>query len=82
MKDYNPEELYDEFLKMQQLKFLVDHTAFMIMTRPLTQEYIQILLKETHDKVLELFPDKEDTYNLIYGSRFKRLIEEFQNLNG
>lgn len=79
MRDYKPKELYGEYLKMQQLKFLVDHTTFMIMTKSLSFEQIQSLLQETHDKVIDLFPDKEDTYNLIYGSRFKRLIEDFQH---
>jgi hypothetical protein len=79
LKDFNPDDLFDEYLKMQQLRFLVDHTAFLIMNKKLTKEYIERLLESTRTNVLQLFPDKEETYNMIYGSRFKRLIEDFQH---
>jgi hypothetical protein len=79
MKDYLPQDLFDEFLRMQQLKFLVDHAAFMLITKKLKQPQIDSLLDETRQKVLTIFPDKESTYDLIYNSRFKRLIEDFQN---
>jgi len=79
MKDFKPEEIFNEFIKMQQLKFFVDHAAYTLMTKELTKEDIDILLKNTKRSVLQLFPDKKDTYNLIYKSRFKRLIEDFQD---
>jgi len=81
MDDPGPEELYDEYLKIRQLRFLVDHTAQLLMTKKIAPHKVQEILAETREKVLELFPDKEATYNLIYGSRFKRLIEDFQNLD-
>ena len=78
MNNFNSEELYEEYLKIRQLRFLVDHTADQLMTKKLSKNSIDELLEETRKKVLDLFPDEKETYKLIYDSRFKRLIEDFQ----
>lgn len=79
MKEIKPEALYNEYLKMRQLKFLVDHAASQLMNKELGTRELRELLEETRKRVLELFPDKEETYNMIYSTRFKRLIEDYQD---
>jgi hypothetical protein len=40
------------------------------------------LVAMVRERILNLFPDGEDTYELIYSPRFKRLIDEFAHADG
>ena len=79
MEEYRIVDIYNEYLKMQQLRFIVDETASMLIKKDLSDNQIKDLLRKTREKVLKLFPDKKETYNRIYSSRFTRLIKDFQN---
>ena len=39
---------------------------------------IEVAQKQLREKVLQLFPDKLETYEMIYESRFKRLWAQFR----
>ncbi|NOY64899.1 MAG: hypothetical protein GXO97_05840 [Nitrospirae bacterium] len=66
----------EENKKMKRLKFIVDLTEAILMQSPLSIEEALQLMDNTKKAVLNLFPDKEDVYELIYTPRFKRIIAE------
>jgi hypothetical protein len=43
----------------------------------MTRADAEMLVANVRARILELFPDGADTYELIYAPRFRRLIEEF-----
>lgn len=66
----------EENRRMKRLKFIVDLTEAILMQAPMTVEEALQLMDNTKRAVLELFPDKEDVYELIYTPRFKRILAE------
>ncbi|MFZ5516389.1 MAG: hypothetical protein ACOY90_07105 [Candidatus Zhuqueibacterota bacterium] len=72
----NEEALREEQRKMRLLKTLIDLTTAVLYQGNLSVfETIQ-LIHNTKKAVLKLFPDKEETYNLIYKPRFERILNE------
>ena len=69
-------ELEEEEKNLRYLCFLVDLTVAILMQGNLSIAESLNLIKRTKQCVLKLFPDKEDTYNLIYKPRFERIIKE------
>lgn len=68
--------LATEERRIRQLRLLVDVTAAVIRTRPLTRAEAETAVALLRQQVLALFPDKGDTFDLIYEPRFRRLIAE------
>jgi hypothetical protein len=68
-------EQRDEDRRMRQLRLLVDVTAMVIRQRPLSRSEAEQAVEHLRRRVLELFPDKGGVFDLIYGSRFRRLID-------
>jgi hypothetical protein len=79
MKD-DKEALLAEDKKLRQLRRLVDLTAALLLQSDLTLEGAYRLVAACRTKALELFPDKGDTYDLIYGPRFRRILTERYHL--
>jgi hypothetical protein len=65
----------EEERRLRKLRLLVDLTAAVIRTRPLSRLEAQQAVGHLRRRALELFPDKGPVFDLIYGSRFRRLIE-------
>ena len=74
-------ELEQEQSKMRILKAIVDLTAAILRQGNLTIPEAIELIKATKKGVIHLFPDKEDTYDLIYKPRFERIIQERLEVN-
>ncbi len=72
----------EENRKMKRLRFLVDLTEAILMQAPLTVQEALQLMDNTKRAVLELFPDKEEVYDLIYTPRFKRILAERFTVSG
>ena len=70
------DELEEEQRKIKYLRIMVDLTAAILRQGNLSIPEAIRLLKATKKSVLQLFPDKEETYNLIYQPRFERIIKE------
>jgi hypothetical protein len=70
-------EILEEERKMRFLRTIVDLTAAILKQQPLSREEGLQLVEATKKKVLQLFPDKEAVYDLIYKPRFERLLQEF-----
>jgi hypothetical protein len=43
----------------------------------MTRRDAEHLVQATRERILALFPDGEETYELVYAPRFRRLIDEF-----
>lgn len=47
------------------------------MQSGMTRRDAELLVQVVRERILHLFPDGEETYELVYAPRFKRLIDEF-----
>ena len=54
----------------------MDLTAALLQQANLTLPEARKLIADAREKALELFPDKGETFDMIYGSRFRRLLVE------
>ena len=67
----------EEQRRVRQLRAVVDLTTNVLAQGRLTRAEANELVAATRRRVLELFPDKEGTFDLILAPRFARLIREF-----
>jgi hypothetical protein len=71
------EALREEEKKLRLLRFIVDLNQAIIMQQAdLTLREAFDILSSTKKAVLNLFPGKEDVFELIYTPRFRRIIRE------
>ncbi|PYV24461.1 MAG: hypothetical protein DMG24_11425 [Acidobacteria bacterium] len=69
-------EIMEENRKVRRLQVVVDLVTNLLLQSDLPLEEASELVAETRRFALGLFPDKEQTYDLIYQSRFRRLLAE------
>ena len=69
-------EIREEDRKIRFLRFLVDFSILAIQQEDVSFEEARKIMEDVKQTALGLFPDKEETFELIYGSRFRRVIEE------
>jgi len=74
------EAIRAEELRLKRLRSIVDLTAVLIWQADLSLSDAQKLIDDARVKALGLFPDKGETFDLIYGSRFRRILVERYNL--
>lgn len=74
--EQNKDALKLEEAKVQKLRGITNLTVALLCQADLTLVDAQKLIAQTKSKALELFPDKGDTFDLIYGSRFRRILSE------
>lgn len=74
--EQNKDALKFEEAKVQKLRGITNLTVALLCQADLTLVDAQKLIAQTRSKALELFPDKGDTFDLIYGSRFRRILAE------
>ncbi len=72
----NQNALRLEDAKLQKLRGITNLTVALLYQADLTLADAQTLIAQTRSKALALFPDKADTFDLIYGSRFRRILAE------
>lgn len=69
------ERLQDEERRMRRLRFIVDLAqAILIQQHDLTLREAFDIVRDTKKAALDLFPDKESVYELIYAPKFKKII--------
>ena len=69
--------LQEEQKRMRYLRVLVDLTADVIVQSRIGRVEAERMVEATRRKVLQLFPGKDETYDIIYRRRFERLIKEY-----
>lgn len=68
--------LAEEQRRMRQLRARVDIAAAAVRVYPLSRAEAEAVVLALRAQVLRLFPDKAETFDLIYAPRFRRLIDE------
>ncbi len=66
----------EEEKNLRRMRWVVDLTQATLMQSDLTLQESLYLMNNTRKAVLHLFPDKEFVYDLVYTSRFKRILDE------
>jgi hypothetical protein len=57
---------------------MADRVCVLILSSDLPAVDIAIERKKVRERCLELYPDGEDLYDMIYESRFERLWDQFR----
>ncbi len=71
------EKLIEEEKKMRRLRFIVDLAqAILTQQSDLTLREAFNVMRDTKKAALNLFPDKEYVYELIYTPKFRKIISE------
>ncbi|MFQ5801271.1 MAG: hypothetical protein ACE5JQ_00055 [Candidatus Methylomirabilales bacterium] len=70
------EELEHEEEQMRFLKWLADATVWRITVGPITRAEGEEIIEAARERVVTLFPDKGDLFDLILRPRFERLLGE------
>ncbi len=79
------DKLYESLTPEQQredrtlrtLQNIVDAAGRMIVTGQLTRREAEELARSTRQAARHIIPDQMELYDLIYGARFRRWIEQF-----
>ena len=74
------EEIDDESRRIRRLRIVVHLALNIIAQGQLPIEEARELAAATKRVALTLFPDKSETYDLIYRPKFQRLINEVYRL--
>ena len=69
--------LAEERRRLRILRTVVDLTCSLLAQQRMTRRAAERLVAAARKQVLELFPDKEQAYELILAPRFERLMNEF-----
>ena len=72
--------LLAEEQKLRRLSRAMDIAATLLWQVDLTLEEARDVVNHAKHTALQLFPDKEETFDLIYGSRFRRILVEKYHL--
>ena len=66
----------EENRKIRRLRFIVDFALQFIRTQEITHDQAISVVEGVKKHALQLFPGKEDAFDIIYAPRFKRLLNE------
>lgn len=70
------EALVAEERRVRRLARAMDLASILLRRADLTLSEAQEVVAHARKVALDLFPDKEGTFDLIYGSRFRRILVE------
>jgi len=71
------DDVAEENRRARQLRMIVDLASSVIVQGGLSRKEAEALVAAMRRRALELFPGKEDTFDLILAPRFARLVREF-----
>ena len=74
-------EIEEENQRVRTLRFLVDFSLAYLAQTEMDLEEAQAVVSGVKKQALRLFPDKEETFNLIYLPRFQRLLRDKYRLH-
>lgn len=73
----DPEAVADENRRADVLRRTVDVTCALLRQARLPRDEAEEIVAFTRGRVLELFPGKEDVFDLVLAPRFTRILDEF-----
>ncbi len=81
-KKFSEEELKEDKLNQKKIQIVCDYALYVIKTKEsLTLFEAEKIVKEVKNYALKFFPEKEETFDMIYLPRFQREIKRRFNLN-
>ncbi|MEM5788298.1 MAG: hypothetical protein AAGU11_13350 [Syntrophobacteraceae bacterium] len=80
LREYSDAEKREEDRKIRHLRRLVDFSLALIAQSPMHIDEAQAVVEGVRRHALLLFPGKEETFDLLYTPRFRRLIAEKYSL--
>ena len=63
---------------MQEVQRMADWVCVLILNSDLPAIDIEIEKNKVRERCLELYPDREELYEMVYESRFQRLWDQFR----
>jgi hypothetical protein len=63
---------------MREVQRMADRVCTLILSSDLPAIDIEIEKNKVRERCLELYPDREQLYEMVYESRFQRLWEQFR----
>ncbi len=72
-----PEEVEDEERRAWRVRQIVDFTCAVIAQGQMPRRDAEELVAAARDRILELFPGRDETYQIVYAPRLRRVLEEF-----
>ena len=69
--------MVDSRQAMRDLQHEADRVCVLILSSDLPAIDIEIEKNKVRERCLELYPDREELYEMIYESRFQRLWDQF-----
>ena len=76
IRRYTEEDRREEDRRIRQLRRLVDFSMALIAQSDISLNDAQRLVQGVRRRASELFPGKDETFELIYIPRFRRLMSE------
>ena len=80
-KQFEKQDIEEEERRVKTLRFLVDFTLAYLAQTKLPLEEAQAVVAGVKKQALLLFPEKEETFDLIYLPRFQRLLRDKYRLH-
>ena len=77
----DPLEIAEEERRVRLLQRAVDLSLFYLSTARIERQQAEDLVAKVRAKAIELFPDKGETFDLIYLPRFRRVLSQRFGLN-
>ena len=74
-------EIDEENRRLRMLRLLVDFSLTYLAQTNLPLEESQAVVEGVKKQALRLFPEKEETFDLIYLPRFQRLLRDKYRLH-
>ena len=71
------EEIEDERRRARRVRHIVDLTCAMIAQGQLPRQDAEELVHAARARILDLFPGREQTYEIVCAPRFRRILDEF-----
>lgn len=71
------EQIVDEAKRARKVTHIVDITTTLIRQSGMSRDEAEMLVANVREQILRLFPDREQTYEVVYTHHFIRLIDEF-----
>lgn len=69
-------DIREEQVRMTRLRLRVDLTAYRLKYSSLSLVAAYELIERTREEILDLFPDKDDVFDLVLRPRFLRIVNE------
>lgn len=70
------DDLLKEEGKIKRLRFVVDFAIEFILAQDISHDHALHIVEAVRKQALQLFPGKEEVFDLIYAPRFKRVLNE------